>query len=143
MSTTKKESKSKTPKSSSSGLDNIQQTYEKNRKAIHVGIIVLLVAVLGGLTYKYMYLEPREVKAATAMSMAQRYFELDSLQKSLEGDGQQPGFLRIISRYSGTESANLAHYYAGITYLKMEDFDQAIKHLEKFDGGSSYVRLAT
>ncbi len=68
------------------------------------------------------------------MFMAEMYFEQDSLSRALNGDGQYPGFLEIIDQYGLTKSANLATYYAGISYLKLGDFEQAIKYLKDFDG---------
>ncbi len=140
MSTKKNEMKAQGK--SASGVEGMLETYEKHKAKINLTIMVVLALVLGGFGLKYLYLEPREVKAASAMAMAQRYFELDSLQKALEGDGQQVGFLRIASKYSGTDAANLANYYAGVAYLKMEEFDKAIEYLEKFDGGGTLVQYA-
>ena len=51
---------------------------------------------------------------------------------ALNGDGNAPGFLEIIDKYSSTPSGNLANYYAGICYLHLGDNKNAIKHLEKF-----------
>jgi tetratricopeptide (TPR) repeat protein len=55
------------------------------------------------------------------------------LKKALDGDGQYLGFLAIIDEYGITKSANLAHYYAGICYLKMGKFEEALNYLKKFD----------
>jgi len=50
----------------------------------------------------------------------------------LNGDGANPGLLKVISQYGGTKAANLAHYYAGVCYIKLDDNANAIKQLEKF-----------
>ncbi|MBS1566639.1 MAG: tetratricopeptide repeat protein, partial [Bacteroidetes bacterium] len=60
------------------------------------------------------------------------WFRLDSARLALEGDNMSPGFLKVISKYSGTEAANMAHFYAGSCYLKLNDFNNAIKQLESF-----------
>lgn len=124
-------------------LENLQAMYEKNKKTINTTITILLGAIVVFFAYKKLYQEPRENKAATAISYAQHYFEADSTQKALNGDGQRQGFLRIEKKYSGTKSANLAHFYAGICYLKTGDFKNAIKQLEDFDGkGTTLAYIA-
>ncbi|MEO6187420.1 MAG: tetratricopeptide repeat protein, partial [Ginsengibacter sp.] len=51
----------------------------------------------------------------------------------LNGDGVNPGALKIINNYSGTAAANLSNYYAGASYLQLKQFDKAIKFLKDFD----------
>ena len=64
---------------------------------------------------------------------------MDSLNWALNGDGNNVGFLKIIDKYSGTPAGNLAHYYAGVCYLKKGDFANAEKQLRAFDGKGSMV----
>jgi len=40
--------------------------------------------------------------------------------------------LDIASEYSGTPAGNLAHYYAGMAYLNLKDYANAIAYLEDF-----------
>lgn len=123
-------------------LDNIQVYYEKNKNRINTAIFIVLVVVLGFLGYEKMYKAPREEKAATAVSFAQRYFEADSLNLALNGDGQHAGFLSIIKRYDGTSTANLCRYYTGICYLHGGQYANAIKYLKDFDGKGTLVAYA-
>ena len=58
----------------------------------------------------------------------------------MNGDGQSMGFLKIISKYSGTEAANLANFYAGSCYIKMDDNANAIKHLKKFSSDAKQIQ---
>ncbi|RYE20583.1 MAG: tetratricopeptide repeat protein [Sphingobacteriales bacterium] len=118
----------------SNALDNLQGKYESNKNRINTIITVVLIAVIGFFAYQKLYKAPQENKAANAIVGAQHYFEADSMNKALNGDGQQPGFLKIMKKYSGTPTANLCHYYAGICYLKTGDFKNAIKQLEDFNG---------
>lgn len=126
----------------STALENLQSGYERNKKAINTAITVVLLAVVGYFAYQKMYKAPREEKAGTDLSYAQSYFQVDSLDKALNGDGQRAGFLRVIKKYDGTDAANLSHYYAGICYLKMGEFTNAIKHLNDFNGKGTLVAYA-
>jgi len=120
-------------------LERLQLSYEKNKKRINTAITVVLVLIIGFFGYQRLYKAPRETKAAGAVYHAQRYFDIDSVGKALNGDGQYAGFLKIIRNYSGTKAANLSHYYAGLCYLKMGDYKNAVKHLESFNGKGTLV----
>ncbi len=124
-----------------SSVDELQYKYEKNKKVINAFAIGILLGVVAFFGYRF-YQSSQNEKAATAISYPQRYFEMDSMSTALNGDGRRSGFLKIIKKFSGTETANLAQYYAGICYLKQGDFKNAIKHLEEFDGKGTLVALA-
>ena len=64
--------------------------------------------------------------------MAQLYFQKDSFNLALNGDGQYAGFLDIAEEYSSTSIGNLANYYAGLCYLHTDDYENAIEYLEDF-----------
>ena len=112
---------------------------EKNQKIILIVVGVLVVVVLGYFGFNRFYLAPRETEAQGQMFMAEKYFEMDSLNKALNGDGNYLGFLDIIDQYGITKCGNLSHYYAGICYLKKGEYDNAIEHLKKFSSGDEII----
>lgn len=115
-------------------LSKTEQYIEENRKSLTI-IILAIAAVVGVyLGYQKFYLEPKEDSAKSDMFMAQKHFEQDSFALALEGDFEYLGFLNIIDDYGATKSANLAHAYAGICYLRLGQFEEAVEYLEKFDG---------
>jgi len=116
-----------------------EQFIEKYQNVILIVVGIIVVVVLGFFGFKRYYLAPKEKDAQGQMFMAEKYFEQDSLKKALNGDGQYLGFLAIIDEYGITKSANLAHYYAGICYLKLGQYEEALKQLEKFDAGDLVV----
>ena len=108
---------------------------------IILGVGTLLVLLVGGFyVYKNYFQNPKEEKAADAMFKAEEYYRLDSLNLALNGDGQYAGFLRIISKYGGTDAANLARFYAGSCYLKLDDNTNAIKHLKEFSSDAKQIQ---
>ncbi len=115
-------------------LSRTEQYIEENQKSLTIIIIAIVVVVAGYLGYKKLYLEPANKDAQANMFMAENYFEQDSFKLALEGDGANFGFLDVIDEYSVTKTANLAHYYAGVCLMKTGKFEDAIEHLEKFDG---------
>ena len=115
-----------------SALTKTEHFIEENQKIITyiVGAVVLVVVVFLG--FQKFYLQPKESEAQSQMFMAESYFEKDSFNLAINGDGNYLGFLDIISDYGITKSANLAKYYAGISYLHLGQYEEALDYLDKF-----------
>ena len=96
---------------------------------ILIGIVAVILIIIGA---KRFYIEPRETDATNEMFMAEKFFERDSLALALNGYGTYPGFLQIIEDYGFTKSANLAKYYAGVCYLRLGDYQNAVSKLKEF-----------
>ena len=94
-----------------------------------VGIITAVIIGFAGYNY---YLTSQNEAAQQELFQAQFYFESDSLDLALNGDGNSFGFLEIIEDFSGTKVANLSHFYAGVSYLKLGDFEGATRYLKEF-----------
>lgn len=123
--------------------ERANQTFQKYRTVIMAIIALVVVGGGGYYIYQVWFKAPKELAAKEAIYQAQRYFEIDSFQVALDGkEGQFSGMLDIISEYGGTGSANLAHYYAGASYLYLGNFDQAITFLSGYSGGDDYTQAA-
>ena len=123
------------------GITRAEKFFEENRKSITVIAGALFVIVGGYFAYLYFYLQPREQEAQQEIFWAQQYFEQDSLNLALNGDGAHYGFLDIAADYSGTKAGNLANYYAGICYLNQGDFENAIALLDDFDSNDPILSV--
>ena len=82
------------------------------------------------------------------MAFPRKYFDeaavsgagIDSLLNlGLEGAEGKYGFLDISTQFSGTKSANIANYYAGVSYLKLKEYEKAIEYLSKFDSDDEFT----
>jgi predicted negative regulator of RcsB-dependent stress response len=102
------------------------------------GALILLVG--GWFAYQNFIKAPKETKASEALWKAEDYFGKDSLKQALSGDGQAAGFEKVISQYGGTESGNLANFYAGVVALKSGDNNKAIKYLKDFSTDSKLIQ---
>ncbi|MES2627798.1 MAG: tetratricopeptide repeat protein [Bacteroidota bacterium] len=118
---------------------NIQGAYAKadnflhnNKKGIYGGIAAVVLLVGGFLGYKY-YQTTQNDEAAELIWKAEYFFEVDSLDKAINGGEGYLGFQTIASNYGGTKTGNLAEYYLGICYMQKGEFQAAIDHLEKCD----------
>jgi tetratricopeptide (TPR) repeat protein len=115
-----------------SALTRTEQFLEKNQKLIGIVIGAIVVVAVGYFGFHKFYSEPHQKQAQEQLFQAQNYFEKDSFNLALNGDGSNPGFLDIIDDFGSTKAGNLANYYAGISYLHMGKFNEAIDHLKKF-----------
>ncbi len=115
-----------------SALSKTEQFIDKNKKSITYVVAGLIVIIAIYFIYKKSYLSPIENQAHQEMFMAENYFANDSFKLALNGDGQYPGFTKIIEDYSSTNAGNLANYYAGVSYLHLGQFDNAIKYLSDY-----------
>jgi len=113
-------------------LTRTERFIEDNQRILGIIVAAIAVVVLGYFAFQRYYMAPRQTEAAAQMFMAEKYFEKDSLNLALNGDGNYPGFLDIIDDYGMTKSGNLAHYYSGICYLRMGQYEEALDHLKSF-----------
>lgn len=122
------------------GASRTEAWVEKNQKVI-LGIVgVVAICVLGYLAFDQFIQKPKEAEASNEIFQAQKYYEQaltaeasDSLYvRSLNGGEGKLGMLDIISEYGSTEAGNMAKYYAGVSYLNMNDYSNAIKYLDDF-----------
>ena len=113
-------------------LSKTEQYIENNQENLVriVGAVVVVIALFIG--YQKLYIAPMEKEAQVDMFMAELYFQKDSFNLALNGDGQYLGFLDIADEYSSTKPGKLANYYAGLSYLNTGDFENAIEYLDDF-----------
>jgi tetratricopeptide (TPR) repeat protein len=128
-------------------LENIEETLGKteqfivnNQRIITVVIAAVVLVVLGYFGVQKYYIEPKTEEAHDQMYSAQFYFQMDSLDKALYGDGNHLGFIDIADDYSITKPGKLANYYAGICFLRKGKFTEAIDYLEDFDAEDVIIR---
>jgi len=131
MAKKKKEANPQSLKNVEETLTKTEQFLENNYKSllITLGTIVLLVGLfwLGR-----MYLINRNNEAQSQMYQAERYLEMDSLSLALYGDGNYLGFIDISKDYKFTRTGNLALYSAGICYLHLGLYEEALEYLNKY-----------
>ncbi|SHK56989.1 tetratricopeptide repeat protein [Maribacter aquivivus] len=130
------------------GASRSEEWVSKNQNFILGAIGVIAISVLGYLAYDQFVEKPKEASAANEMYYPQQYFDQalvattakDSLfTLALEGAEGKYGFLDIIEEYNGTKAANLANYSAGMAYLNMNNYQEAITYLEDFSSDDAVL----
>jgi tetratricopeptide (TPR) repeat protein len=118
-----------------------EQFIQKNQNIIFIVLGVVVASILGYLAYQKFVKAPKEKEAANELAFPKAYFEnainntvaADSLfTLALKGADGKYGFVDIADEYSGTKAGNLANYYAGISYLRLKQYKEAIDYLEDF-----------
>lgn len=109
--------------------------FERNGKKLSYVFIALLAAAALVYGYRALIVQPRAEKAAEMITAAQNRFEAQTpdFELALIGDANGAGFLEVVEQYGSTPSGNLAKHYAGICYLRMGDYQNALAFLKKYE----------
>ncbi len=122
-------------------LSRTEQYIEENKKSLSIIVGAIVLVVGGYMLYTKAFLAPKEAEAQSQIYRAEQYFAIDSFALALNGDGDAYGLLEVIDEYGITETANLAHYYAGISYLRLGEYENAIEHLTRFDSNDKLISV--
>ena len=120
-------------------LEGVEHWIERNPKVILAAVAVLVVLVGGFFGFRY-YVDSQNELAQSEMFQAVRYFEMDSLNLALKGDGNNLGFEQITEDYPMTDAANLASYYAGAVALKQGKYALAVLYFEDFSSNDILIQ---
>ncbi len=113
---------------------------EDNKVTVFSIAGILAIALASFFGYNY-YMDSQNALAQDEMFQAVYYYEQDSLDLALNGDGNYYGFLDIIDNYGATTAGNLANFYVGSIYLKKGTYESAVPFLQDFSS-SDYVLQA-
>ncbi len=126
-------------------LENVEEALSKtelwieNNQKILWTILIVLLAIAFGIFGVTKYMNKRNQTASAQIFKAQQYFENEQYDNALNGDGNNLGFLDIIKEYGNTKTGKLAKYYAGISYMKLGNYTDAIKQLESYSGNDQIL----
>ncbi|MBP9080276.1 MAG: tetratricopeptide repeat protein [Flavobacteriales bacterium] len=114
---------------------------EKNKTAITVAVVAVLAIVGGLLGYRKFISEPRAKEAQEMIWKAQYYFEIDSLDKALNGDGNYLGFASVAEQYGSTSTGNLAKFYMAVIFHQKGEYETALQYYKEADLGDDVLRV--
>lgn len=121
-------------------VSKLDAFWKRNQKAITYVSLAIIIVVGGWWAYKQYVVKPKEEQAQAAIFKAEEYYRMDSLQLALNGSGADKGFLYVAKNFGSTRTGELANFYAGICYLRLKDFDNAIKYLKDYNTDSKLVQ---
>jgi TolA-binding protein len=121
-------------------LDRARNFWDRFSKPVIYVCSAIIIIAGGWFIYKTYVAEPREEKASDLIfpaenifdKMAEEGFNKDSINLVLNGGDGITGVLKIASNYGGSPSGNRAKFIAGACYLRIQDYNNAIKYLKDF-----------
>jgi hypothetical protein len=117
-------------------IDKAKDFWSKYGKITTIASVIVILLAGGWYGYNKFIKAPNVQKAADAIFKAEEYYRMDSINLALNGDGRNWGFLKVADKYGSTDAGNLANFYAGSCYLKLNENEKAIKYLKKFSSSS-------
>ena len=120
-------------------ISKSEKFINKNKNKIFSVLGIILIVLLSFSVFSYLKTNQNTI-AQEEMFQAVYYFEKDSLVQALNGDGNNYGFLEIIDEYSLSDAANLSNFYAGSSYLKLGNYNNAIKYLKDFSSSDLLIQ---
>ena len=119
------------------------EEFVKKNKDMLSYVAIGVAALIGIAVWYYGSIQDQEKLAQEEMFQAVFYFEADSINKALNGDGVNEGFEYIIEEYDQyglNKSANVAKFYAGACYMKLGNFEDAIGYLSDFSSSDYLIQ---
>lgn len=121
--------------------DPMVDTYAKvagffqTHRMLLAGILGGSLLLLAGFIGYDLYSKSQEEKAALLLSFAEKSFNNGDFEAALKGNEAEltPGFEKIASGYSSTNSGNLALYYAAVCEFNLGNGETALAYIESFD----------
>lgn len=113
---------------------------EKNKKIL-IGAIVAAVVIVATIFGIRAFNNSREATAEEEIFAAEQWFGQDSLQLALKGNAMHMGFEAIADEYGSTKAGNRAKYCAGISYLRLGDYNKAIDYLKSYKGKDDFTPI--
>lgn len=120
-------------------LTRTEQWVENNQKTLSTIVFTVVGVIALFLAYDKFFLEPLNEEAQQELFKSVSYFETDSFNLALYGVNGEYGLLDIIDEYGSSDAANLANYYAGISFLNMGDNESAIEYLSDFSSDDEVI----
>jgi len=127
------------PEAIANKISKTEEFVARNKNIVLTILGIIVVSVAGFFAYR-PYINGQNKLAQSELFQAVYYFEMDSLDKALNGDGNNFGLLDIARDYSWTKAGNLANFYIGVSYLKKVEFENAIEYLGKFNSDDLVIQ---
>ena len=124
-------------------LSSSEQFIQQYQKPILLGLLAIVIIVSAIIGVRHFYVLPRENKAQAEMYKGVFYFEKDSFQLALQGNGADfIGFKAIADEYSSNKDGNFAAAYSGLSLYNLGKYDEAITYLKNFDADEEFISPA-
>lgn len=123
-------------------IANSENFFDKNRKAVSIGLGAVALLFGGFFAYQYLYVKPKQTEANNIAFVSDYWAEKDSLEFAVMGKDGADGYLAITENFSGTPAAKRAHYYCGVYFRDNKaDYATALDHFKQADFDDNAVGI--
>ena len=127
------------PEALAEQISKTEKFFNENKTLVTI-VFAVVVIIVGGIIGLRFYNQNLNDEAQSEMFQAVFYYEQDSLELALRGDGNNLGFVKIAEDYGSSKAGNIANFYAGSIYMKQGKFDLARLYLEDFSSDDLLVQ---
>lgn len=113
-------------------LSKTEVFLQENGKKLLIALCAVVVVIGGYFGYEQLVKAPKSEKAIAAIYGAEFAFADTMWEEALAGTDSYAGFLEVADKYSSTTAGNIANHYAGICYIRLEKYNEAIAYLSKY-----------
>ncbi|MFN0032257.1 MAG: tetratricopeptide repeat protein [Flavobacteriales bacterium] len=115
-------------------LANSESFFDRNRKAVTIGLGAVAVLVAGFFAYQYFLVKPKQAEANNLAFVCDYWADKDSLEYAVMGKDGAEGYLSIAENYGSTPAGKRAHYYCGVYFRDNKaDYATALEHFKQAD----------
>ncbi len=107
--------------------------FDKNKNVVTGAVVAVLVVVGGILGYKKFVAEPNAQKAQDMVWKAQYWFEIDSLDLAVSGDGSFYGFQQVADEFGSTPAGEVSKFYLGVISQEKGEWETALNYYKDAD----------
>lgn len=117
-----------------SGYARAYEIYHEHKNSIIFGTLAVLLLIGGGVWY-YLDRQAQEEQAQEMLANAEQLFQQGQYEQALRGDdqGRTIGFAEIANEFSRTNAGNIAHYYAAVSEVRLNNYSEALTFIEQFN----------
>lgn len=111
------------------------QNFYVEYKNVVIATAIAVVLIIGLSVGYYFYSSSQEDQARQLMGYAEQYYLNGNYENALYGSEEDftVGFKQIINNYSGTDTGNLARYYAAVSEYNLGNTEQALAYMEEYE----------
>ena len=113
--------------------------FQKHKNHIFYGLAAVVFLVCAWLAYQRFYNEPMKQEALGQLFLAEQAFRAGNFETALHGDGNVLGFTQIKEEY-GNKAGIIIHFYTGVSYLQLGEYQAAIDALLKYSSKDFIVQ---
>jgi tetratricopeptide (TPR) repeat protein len=115
--------------------------YEQNRNLV-IGLGIGIVLVIGAVLFWSQRKAALEIEATESLAKVMRAYKDGDWSAALEGDSTHIGLHKLVERYSGTASGELAKFYLACALYQRNALDSAITFYKSVSTSAPLLKAA-